>query len=90
MSSLPDSPPFEVLLTDMMLPGASGPELAAAARLRWPKLTVLLVSGYNQDEIVRRGIDAGTVRFLQKPFDMRTLATELRAALDEDVGSERG
>jgi PAS domain S-box-containing protein len=86
VSSLPDSPPFDVLLTDMMLPGASGPELAAAARLRWPELTVLLMSGYNENEIVRRGVDAGTIRFLQKPFDMRTLASELRAALDEGVG----
>ncbi len=32
---------------------------------------------------MRRGIAAGAVRFLQKPFDMATLARELRAALDE-------
>jgi FixJ family two-component response regulator len=45
---------------------------------------VILMSGYTEDEAVRRGALAGRLRFLQKPFDMATLAREIRAALDSD------
>ena len=75
--------PFDLLLTDLMLPGISGPALAQKLRGRWPRLEVILMSGYTEDEAVRRGVSAGKVRFLQKPFDMATLAREIRAALDE-------
>jgi PAS domain S-box-containing protein len=76
--------PFEVLLTDLMLPGITGGELATGLQARWPELRVVLMSGYAEDEAVRLASRAGTVRFLQKPFDMDTLARELRAALDAD------
>jgi two-component system, cell cycle sensor histidine kinase and response regulator CckA len=74
--------PFHLLLTDLMLPGISGPALAKRLRARWPRLEVIMMSGYTEDEAVRRGVSAGEVRFLQKPFDMATLAREIRAALD--------
>jgi FixJ family two-component response regulator len=41
------------------------------------------MSGYAKDEAVRLDVSAGIVRFLQKPFDMATLAREVRAALAE-------
>ena len=41
------------------------------------------MSGYTEDEAVRRGVDEGEVRFLQKPFDMAALALTLRTALAE-------
>ena len=81
--SLPADPPFDVLLTDLMLPGVAGTQLAAGLKARWPGLRVILMSGYTEDEAVRRDVGGGTVRFLQKPFDMATLAREVRAALDE-------
>ncbi len=77
---LPETP-YDLLLTDLMLPGITGPELARGLSERWPGLRVVLMSGYTDDEGVRRAIAAGQVRFLQKPFDMATLARELRAAL---------
>ncbi len=79
---LPPDPPFEVLLTDFMLPGRNGAELAGDLRARWPGLQVILMSGYAADESVRRAIGSGTMRFVQKPFDMRILAEELRECLD--------
>jgi PAS domain S-box-containing protein len=82
--ALEEAAPFHILLTDLMLPGASGTSLAVTLRARWPDLEVLLMSGYAEDEIVRRDIGAGAVRFLQKPFDLATLARELRLALAED------
>ena len=74
--------PFDLLLTDLMLPGVSGADLAIVLQARWPDLRVVLMSGYAEDEAVRLGTQAGVVRFLQKPFDLEMLARELRAALD--------
>jgi signal transduction histidine kinase len=81
--SLPADPPFDLLLTDLMLPGVAGPQLAAGLKERWPELKVILMSGYTEDETIRSGVGDGTLRFLQKPFDMAALAREVRAALDE-------
>ena len=79
---LPVKEPFDVLLTDLMLPGIGGPQLVVGLRDRWPSLRVILMSGFTEDEVVRQGISEGTVRFLQKPFDMAALAREIRAALE--------
>jgi two-component system cell cycle sensor histidine kinase/response regulator CckA len=80
---LPSEPPFALVLSDVLLPDASGTELTDALRERWPGLKVVLMSGYTEDDAIRRAVRAGTVRFLQKPFDMRRLATEIRASLAE-------
>ncbi|MBZ5589172.1 MAG: PAS domain S-box protein [Acidobacteriia bacterium] len=80
-AALPTNTPFDLLLTDMLLPGVHGSELAARLRERWPSLKVILMSGYAEDESVRRLVSDGVVRFLQKPFGMEVLATEIRAAL---------
>ncbi len=74
----------DLLLTDLVLPGVDGASLAARLRDRWPGLKVVLMSGYTEDEVVRRNIDDGSVHFLQKPFDMRSLACEVSAALIAD------
>ena len=76
-------PRFALLLTDLMLPDVAGHDLAGSLQARWPGLAVVFMSGYAEDEALRRGIEAGEVRFLQKPFNMQTLANAIRAALDE-------
>lgn len=78
---LPADPPFALLLTDLMLPGIRGAQLAAGLRDRWPNLKVVLMSGYTDDDALRREVEACGVRFLQKPFEIGALARELRAAL---------
>jgi PAS domain S-box-containing protein len=75
--------PFPLLLTDMMLPGLSGADLAERLRQRWPSLKVILMSGYIEDEEIRRRAAHGSLRFLPKPVDLETLAKEVHAALDE-------
>ncbi len=72
---------FDVLLSDLLLPGMHGGELAERLQRRWPALKVIIMSGYAQDEAVRRGVGEGAVRFLQKPFDVAALAQELESAL---------
>ena len=86
--TLPAEPPFDVLLTDLMLPGIAGSQLAAGLQERWPRLKVILMSGYTEDEAVRTGVGEGNVRFLQKPFDMTRLAREIREALEEAPGPD--
>jgi len=81
--ALPTEPEFDVLLTDYLLPDRLGTDLAIELKARWPRVKVVLMSGYAEDEVLRRRIADGAVRFLQKPFDMATLALELRAALEE-------
>jgi PAS domain S-box-containing protein len=81
--ALPAEPGFDALLTDYLLPDVLGTDLAVRLKSRWPRVKVVLISGYAEDDVLRRRIAAGEVRFLQKPFDMEVLARELRAALDE-------
>lgn len=84
--ALPAQPPFHLLLTDLLLPGVSGADLARALAARWGDLKVIVMSGYAAgDEAVRGGVAAGTVRFLQKPFDMDTLARVVRGALSDEA-----
>lgn len=84
---LPAEPPFDLLLTDLMLPGIQGVDAARGLVDRWPTLSVIIMSGYAEDDVVRQAINAGKVRFLQKPFDMAALAREVRATLDERPAS---
>ena len=75
---------LDLLLTDMMLPGRSGIDLAADLKARCPALKVILMSGYTDEDLLRRRVQTGAARFLQKPFDMAALARAARAALDDD------
>jgi two-component system cell cycle sensor histidine kinase/response regulator CckA len=78
---LPLAPAFDVLLTDVMLPDVDGATLASDLIKRWPPLKVILMSGYSKDEALRHAAELGSVRFLQKPFGMATLAHAIAEAL---------
>jgi CheY-like chemotaxis protein len=70
-----------MLVTDVVMPGMDGPELARRALELRPGLPVLYMSGYTDDEIVRRGLlDAGQP-FLQKPFTPETLGERVAGLL---------
>lgn len=76
--------PPDLLLTDTVLPGMSGPELAARLGERWPGLRVLLVSGYTDDTVVRHGLVGSGHAFLQKPFSPGALARKVQEVLRRD------
>jgi two-component system cell cycle sensor histidine kinase/response regulator CckA len=82
-AALPEASPFDLLLTDLVLPDVAGVDLIETLLDRWPNARVILMSGYSEDEALRQLISAGLVRFLQKPFDTTTLAREIRGALDQ-------
>jgi two-component system, cell cycle sensor histidine kinase and response regulator CckA len=72
-----------LVIMDVVLPGPSGLEVAAAVAELHPNVKVLYTSGYTDDAVVRHGVIAGTVAFLQKPFTRETLTASVRRALDE-------
>ncbi len=77
-----DLGPVDLLVTDVVMPGTGGREVARAFQERHPGARVLFVSGYTQEAIDRHGIlDAGT-SFLPKPFTPAQLLARVRAVLD--------
>lgn len=79
--------PIDLLITDVVMPGASGRSLADGLTQQFPKLAVLYMSGYTDGEILRHGVLPPEVRFLQKPFTTSTLARAVRDALAPGRGS---
>jgi len=73
---------IDVLLTDVVMPGGSGRELADAMTQTHPGLPVVFMSGYTADVIIRQGIVHDKVTLLSKPFTAEALADTLRTALD--------
>ena len=74
--------PVHLLLTDVVMPGQGGREVAQTVRARYPEVKVLYVSGYTDDAVVRHGVFEATDAFLQKPFTPLRLARKVRAVLD--------
>jgi CheY-like chemotaxis protein len=75
------SEPVDLLLTDVVMPGMNGRELAARIAERQPGLRVLFTSGYGEEVIARHGVLETGVLLLQKPFALSRLASLVREAL---------
>ncbi len=73
---------IDLLLTDMLLPGMSGRDLAELLLRTRPALKVVYISGYTGDETVRAGEFPPGSAFLQKPFTLGALTGKVREALD--------
>jgi DNA-binding response OmpR family regulator len=69
------------VVTDLVMPGMSGRELAERLGHRVPGLPVLFTSAYSSEEVVRRGLLEPGATYLQKPFTIDTLATMVRATV---------
>jgi CheY-like chemotaxis protein len=74
--------PIHVLITDIVMPGLGGLELAKSAFEMRPALSVVLVSGYTDRALDREGISFA--KFLQKPFSFDALARSVRSLLDKN------
>ena len=82
--------PIHLLLSDVIMPGMSGPDLAAQLKISRPDMQVLFVSGYTDNELAlhrngagRAGFaDASTGGFLAKPFTREAVARKVRSLLD--------
>ncbi len=73
---------IHLLITDVVMPRVSGRELAARLAPTRPELKVLYISGYTDDSVFRHGVLEGGMAFLQKPFNLKVLATKIREILE--------
>jgi CheY-like chemotaxis protein len=73
--------PYDLLLTDIVMPGLNGKKLADEVTARWPGTPVLFMSGYRPDSGNESRLDSGA-RLLTKPFHKNELAMAVRKALD--------
>jgi CheY-like chemotaxis protein len=75
--------PIDLLLTDVVLPGMPGTELARRMHAAQPSLKVLYISGYTPDEAARSGKQPPGARFLAKPFTLAALIEAVRETLQK-------
>jgi CheY-like chemotaxis protein len=80
---------FQLLLTDVVMPGMAGRELAQHLSVIKPDLRTLFISGYMDDVGIMAGQEEGTSSFLQKPFTPEVLARAVRNLLDADAPSDK-
>jgi len=75
---------IHLLLTDILMPGMNGGELARRLLLVRPGVRVIFMSGYSTEAVHSHGILTPGARFLQKPFSLEELTCRLREALNRD------
>jgi two-component system, cell cycle sensor histidine kinase and response regulator CckA len=74
-----------VLLTDVVMPGVNGPDLAEQVQRRTGELAVLFMSGYTDHALLRSGALTQQLNFIQKPFTAQGLATKLHEILSRQA-----
>ncbi len=72
-----------LLITDVIMPGMTGPALATRLQERFPQMKTLYISGYTANVIAKRGMLADGIQFLAKPFTREALGEKIREVLDE-------
>ncbi|HEY0476374.1 MAG TPA: response regulator [Kofleriaceae bacterium] len=73
---------IDLLLSDVVMPGIDGPELACQLRERWRDLPVLFVTGYSADRLARTGAVGPHDRVLEKPYHLEELTRAIRDMLE--------
>jgi two-component system, cell cycle sensor histidine kinase and response regulator CckA len=73
----------DLILTDIVMPQMSGPQMVAVAQYRWPRVRVLYMSGHAGDAIDAQGVSAAEVEFIAKPFTAAELSAKVRHVLDD-------
>ena len=71
----------DLALSDVIMPEVGGRRLVEGLRERWPEVPVVFMSGYTDDEVLRRGLVDPASAFLQKPFTPASLVAAVQGAL---------
>ena len=72
---------FDVVITDQVMPGKSGVEMATEMLAMRPDTPIILCTGFSESVSVKEAKDIGVKEFLLKPIDMRTLSETIRKLL---------
>ena len=80
---------FDAALVDLLLPGASGVELARTIHASSPGIAIVLMSAYHLSEEHIARLNVGAVGFIPKPYRMQEIARFLREKLNQGPGSAR-
>jgi two-component system, cell cycle sensor histidine kinase and response regulator CckA len=73
----------KLLLTDVVLPGQNGRDLANDLRGVCPKLRIIFISGYPENVVTRHGIQEDGMFYLPKPFSLQSLTRKVRQVLEQ-------
>ena len=73
---------IQLLMTDVILPGMNGRQIADRLTELYPGLKVLYCSGYTENSIVHHGVLNPELHFIKKPFNKLTLSQKIRSVLD--------
>jgi two-component system, cell cycle sensor histidine kinase and response regulator CckA len=80
--------PIDLIATDVVMPEMNGSQLVEEVLQARPGIRVLFMSGYTDDEVMRRGVIDGQTAFLQKPFTPDLLAHKVREVLDTPTSGD--
>lgn len=89
LQAVAEGTPVDLVVSDLVMPGMSGLELAEHLRTERPGLPILFVSGYPADEDTRRRLSGPGTDFLDKPFSPDRLARAVKAILEPGDGTPR-
>ena len=74
---------IDLLLTDVVMPKMGGRQLAETLAASWPKVKILFMSGYLDDDVMRNGVNASKNALLHKPFSPMELSNRVREVLNQ-------
>jgi signal transduction histidine kinase/ActR/RegA family two-component response regulator len=79
-----ESGDVDLVISDVVMPGMSGPEIVERLRQRNPAIRAIFISGYTDNVVLRHGILEGEFDFLEKPYSVNRLAAKVREVLEKD------
>jgi signal transduction histidine kinase/CheY-like chemotaxis protein len=80
-AALEEGAEVDLVISDVVMPGMSGPELVERLRQDNPAIRVIFISGYTDNVVLRHGILEGEFEFLEKPYSVNRLAAKIREVL---------